>query len=189
MTSSPPFSPGAHGPTFAAGPTGEPVPVALPSPCDETDELDYKHITQVSQVAGDAFSSPLSEQLPFNPSEYGLVHLPPLPCKDHNSDAHSEASGPNSSRYSTAPSTQNSLEPPEPTSESTTVPSSPGPGRYRSLGTDSESQVNSVSSRSSSSQSSSMPLVTMRYQHMEDENGNHLVIGREGQLTSCEDEV
>jgi hypothetical protein len=31
--------------------------------------------------------------------------------------------------------------------------------------------------------------MSMRYQHKEDENGNHLVVGREGQLTRCEDEV
>jgi len=129
------------------------------------------------------------EHLPFNPSEYGLVHLPPLSTKDPNSDGHSEVSGPNSSRYSTAPSTQNSLKPADPTSESTTMPSSPKPGSYHDLGTDSESQVNSLSSGSSGSGSGKVPLFTMRYQHMEDENGNHLVIGREGQLTSCEDEV
>lgn len=193
-TSSQPCSPDAH--TFAAGPTGEPVPIAIPSSYDEMDELDHKHITQVTQLSGDIFSTipmgppiSLSEQLPFNLSQYGLVHLPPLPCNGFNSDDHSETSGANSSQYSTAPSTQNSLIPADPSSQSATLPSSPKPRSHHVLESDFESQDESALPGSSASRSDSEPLTNMRYRHREDENGHHLVIGREGQLTSCEDEV
>ncbi|KAI0073479.1 hypothetical protein K474DRAFT_1603252 [Panus rudis PR-1116 ss-1] len=36
--------------------------------------------------------------------------------------------------------------------------------------------------------SSDGPRVTFRYQHVEDEHGHHLIVGREGRLTKCEDE-
>ncbi|EKM49752.1 uncharacterized protein PHACADRAFT_106758 [Phanerochaete carnosa HHB-10118-sp] len=36
--------------------------------------------------------------------------------------------------------------------------------------------------------SSEGPHITFRYQHIEDEEGHHLIVGREGKLTRCEDE-
>lgn len=33
------------------------------------------------------------------------------------------------------------------------------------------------------------PFTTVRFQHAQDENGNHVIIGREGKLDRCEDEV
>lgn len=33
------------------------------------------------------------------------------------------------------------------------------------------------------------PVVTTRFEHMEDENGHHILVGREGTLMRCEDEV
>ena len=33
------------------------------------------------------------------------------------------------------------------------------------------------------------PHVTFRYQHIQDDDGHHLIVGREGKLTQCEDEV
>ncbi|TBU22864.1 hypothetical protein BD311DRAFT_675110 [Dichomitus squalens] len=49
----------------------------------------------------------------------------------------------------------------------------------------------SPTSRSGSRVSDSSALgqhFTVRYQHVEDENGHHLIVGREGRLTRCEDE-
>ncbi|KAI0643021.1 hypothetical protein C8Q79DRAFT_202229 [Trametes meyenii] len=40
----------------------------------------------------------------------------------------------------------------------------------------------------SGSSGSSGPHMTLRYQHIEDEHGHHLIVGREGKLTKCEDE-
>lgn len=37
--------------------------------------------------------------------------------------------------------------------------------------------------------SSDYPQITFRYQHVEDGDGHHLILGREGTLTKCEDEV
>ena len=31
--------------------------------------------------------------------------------------------------------------------------------------------------------------MTLRYQHVEDENGHHVIVGREGKITRCEEEV
>ena len=50
----------------------------------------------------------------------------------------------------------------------------------------------SLASRSESDSSGvSVPgqHIALRYQHVEDENGHHLIVGREGQLARCEDEV
>ncbi|KAH7336765.1 hypothetical protein B0J17DRAFT_718687 [Rhizoctonia solani] len=47
-----------------------------------------------------------------------------------------------------------------------------------------ESQAVSTSGTSDESQE----LVTVRFQHVQDEDGHHVVVGREGRLTRCEDE-
>lgn len=50
----------------------------------------------------------------------------------------------------------------------------------------------SLASRSDSDDSrgpASAQHMTLRYQHAKDENGHHLIVGREGKLTRCEDEV
>lgn len=40
----------------------------------------------------------------------------------------------------------------------------------------------------SASDDSQEPLITVRFQHVQDEHGNHVVVGREGRLARCEDE-
>ncbi|KEP47962.1 putative phytochrome-like histidine kinase [Rhizoctonia solani 123E] len=50
--------------------------------------------------------------------------------------------------------------------------------------TDTDSRAVSTSGLSEESQE----LVTVRFQHVEDEDGHHVVVGREGRLTRCEDE-
>lgn len=207
-----------------AGPTGEPVAVNAPMSYDtgqEEQEFPHKHLTQISELTGDAFSTmqngpflapssadpppdPPEEaaepDMPFNPSEYGIVHLAPVPSKPASMDGGSQGSGSRhgsqTSRYSTAPSSQNKQR-----SQGSGVVSPDAAGS----GSESQSQYftggsgsapdsgsreagSTEDSQASSSTGSSVPLMTMRYQHLEDENGNHLVVGREGQLTKCEDE-
>ena len=41
---------------------------------------------------------------------------------------------------------------------------------------------------STASEESGNPIVTMRFEHREDENGHHFLVGCEGKLTRCEDE-
>jgi len=48
--------------------------------------------------------------------------------------------------------------------------------------------ISSFSVPTRSSEESGSPIVTMRFEHREDENGHHILIGREGKLTRCEDE-
>ena len=57
-------------------------------------------------------------------------------------------------------------------------------------GSDAHETTRSGNSESSSGYSSSdEPLVTFRFEHREDGDGHHVVIGREGKLSQCEDEV
>lgn len=50
------------------------------------------------------------------------------------------------------------------------------------------STTSSFSMTTRSSQGSDGPIVTMRFEHRQDENGHHILIGREGKLTRCGDE-
>ena len=50
------------------------------------------------------------------------------------------------------------------------------------------SATSSFSVATRSSQQSGSPMVTMRFEHREDENGHHVLVGREGKLTRCGDE-
>ena len=50
------------------------------------------------------------------------------------------------------------------------------------------STPSSFSVTTRSSQGPDGPIVTMRFEHRQDENGHHVLIGREGELTRCEDE-
>ncbi|KAF7981483.1 hypothetical protein HWV62_33533 [Athelia sp. TMB] len=221
----------SHSPVYVPGPMGEPVPLDLPPPTPETGQIEYDCLSHVSDLASDTFNtvqpSSLSSQdysIPFNPSEYGLVHLPPISRSDSSSSARSLIGN----RYSTAPSSQGSnrrmqtLNPDSGPSSSSHIASShssaresdsapgsqsdspsrahsPPPGSFAlsERGSKSLSEHGSRSLRtsisdqapeSSGGSSTGFPLITMRYQHKEDENGHHLVIGREGQLARCEDE-
>jgi hypothetical protein len=182
---------GTFSQAFVAGPTGEPVPTAS---TEETHDTHYRHLAQVSELAGDAFPAKCTPQpplpLPFNPSEYGIVHLPP---RNSSTDRLSQSSSRRSrdEHYSTAPSSQKSKR-----SELSSGISSLSPSPYSRSMSGSGSRDFSPTRPSSLSKSVSgiemtnkEPLMTARYQHEEDENGNHLVIGREGTLMRCEDEV
>jgi hypothetical protein len=44
-------------------------------------------------------------------------------------------------------------------------------------------------SASGSDASDASQFLTVRFQHVQDEHGNHVIVGREGKLARCEDEV
>lgn len=145
--------------------------------------------------------------LPFNPSEYGLVHLPPPPAssslwqsKGGRIPTPSRSSGPNSQKsaslkLSSSRSSSASHERLGSAQKNDTVEGLAPPSVSSGYGllSDSRPQGGSFAHQSSLSLGggtvSEEPLVTFRYQHAQDEHGNHVVIGREGQLQRCEDEV
>ncbi|RXW22877.1 hypothetical protein EST38_g2993 [Candolleomyces aberdarensis] len=142
-----------------------------------------------------------NDSRPFNLSEYGIVHLPPLPPSNSNTNSEGYSSK-GSERYYSAgsfagsrsgsqagtsqssglrikrrrPQVGNSSDDP---SQSSSEPRSNEQSRSQSAGSE-DASVNSLSSEE--------PLVTVSFQHKEDENGHHVIIGREGQLERCEDE-
>ncbi|KAF9561324.1 hypothetical protein CPC08DRAFT_635599 [Agrocybe pediades] len=143
-----------------------------------------------------------NELLPFNPSLYGIVHLPPLP-----------SSGSNSER--TPSTTSSSLKNPSnmnrflaATSSRSYSGSATGSSSYYTPRTDSGGQasLSGQSSRNSKKESENIsndgigssggtgslssddPYFSVRFRSMQDENGNHVVVGREGELVRCEDE-
>ncbi|KIM78503.1 hypothetical protein PILCRDRAFT_11200 [Piloderma croceum F 1598] len=172
---------------FVAGPTGEPVPTVLTG---ETHDTDYIHLAQVSELAVDAFTTISTPQppplLPFNPSEYGIVHLAP---RNSSTDRLSQSSSRRSrdGHYSTAPSSQKSSKRSELSSGISSL--SPSPYSHPMSGAGSRDFSPSSHPPSLSQLVSGIemtneePSMTTRYQHEEDENGNYLVIGME-----CEDE-
>lgn len=182
-------------------------------------------------------SHPISEQtaapsLPYNPSEYGLVHLPPLPASpsphssdrgggssrssDKRSTAHSRHSHSRHSRSHKTGVSKDSSPPRSKSgtsdlqsdeaqdgdddrlssntlgsvywsaSEGHTAASSPFPISSPSLHIDSGG---SQSGLMTSSQWNLSSQATSRLVHVQDENGNHMILGREGTLLRCEDEV
>ena len=168
----------------------------------------HKCFTQTSELTGDAFPpavpnlpfpppADLQPALPFNPSEYGVVHLAPVPSKSSSVDGSSQGSGSRrrsqNSPHSTAPSSQNKRKHPDSGLLSSDAGSgSEGQSQYFTGDSESESGSGSGSRGAGSaeerSSGSSASPVSMRYQHVEDENGNYLMVGREGQLTKCEEE-
>lgn len=150
-------------------------------------------------------------RLPFNPSEYGIVHLPPLPSSSNASErglssASSRTRSSTSGRGSNAKKLlRDALASPNSASASS---SAAGSGTSRegqrlatlsstgaSGGTPSSGQSHRGSSQTFSSDgiessiTSDEPYVTFKFKSIEDEHGNHVVVGREGKLEQCEDEV
>ncbi|KAI0373858.1 hypothetical protein BV20DRAFT_988964 [Pilatotrama ljubarskyi] len=130
---------------------------------------------------------------PSNFSQSGIVHLAPL---DELSGSRSSSGCPSSGRRA-SPLASNS-------GNGSSDPSTrPVPSAYSDTHSsrgmsadDSRSPSNPASSFLASgsasvvsgSSGSSGPHMTLRYQHVEDEHGHHLIVGREGKLTKCEDE-
>ncbi|KAG5648399.1 hypothetical protein DXG03_004973 [Asterophora parasitica] len=123
-------------------------------------------------------ASPTSE-LPFNPSEYGLVHLPPLVAPPSLEELHDNTS------MSIAIPTVASPLPINPEPESSVPSSLDLPGSYPSS---SQSANDSSTEYFTPSSASSAAHVNVRFEHAQDENGNHVIVGREGILQKCEDE-
>ncbi|KAH9891989.1 hypothetical protein C8Q73DRAFT_792309 [Cubamyces lactineus] len=126
---------------------------------------------------------------PTNFSQSGIVHLAPV---EERSGSRSSSGGPSSGRHSSLNashsgngSSDNSRHP---------VPSTSSGSGSRGLSADDSRSPSNPSSTSFLSGSASVgsgssgPHMTLRYQHVEDESGHHLIVGREGKLTRCEDE-
>jgi hypothetical protein len=105
--------------------------------------------------------------LPFNPSECGFVHLPPISTstsRQERDEASSTLHASNLSAHAvSAPGTGN-----EPTASDACHS---GPSMERKGATD------------------TTVYSTFRFEHAQDEHGHHVIIGREGELRRCEDEV
>ncbi|ESK91233.1 phytochrome-like protein [Moniliophthora roreri MCA 2997] len=122
---------------------------------------------------------------PWNVSELGIVHLPAIPSlrassrsADSREDVNGQQTRSNSSGHrSTASSNLSQYYTPEDFSSS-------GGSRKANLG---GSTIERSSSPSFTS-SADAPLATVRFQYVQDENGHHVVTGREGQFAKCEDE-
>ncbi|KAJ3717004.1 hypothetical protein C8R42DRAFT_724646 [Lentinula raphanica] len=177
--------------------SGEPPP---PSP----QEYNSRHPPALPVVAQQSFTSMSDSLLPststpapqWNPSELGIVHLASIPSLRETSTNGSERS---------------SLRSPQSTSGSKSESSSNTSSKFSkyhtpeelSSGDDSKDSSGKPASKSSSdgdgrapysgevsvrSQDSDAPRVSVRFQYMRDEHGNHVITGREGKLTRCEDE-
>ncbi|GJE97693.1 histidine kinase-like protein [Phanerochaete sordida] len=188
---------------FASGPVGEPVEYHLEELQSNINDDAYtrRRPAQLSEVAVEAFTDvttpsildpTLSQELaepPSNFSQNGIVHLGPI---DSPGSARSRSLG--SSRGRTSRNSGNA-------SDSITrdmdVVELPSTRRRHSVTSGSASDAPSAGGSGALSgscdsvgtgTSSEGPHITFRYQHIQDEEGHHLIVGREGKLTRCEDE-
>ena len=150
-----------------------------------TMDIETPDILNIDKVSPSWFvDEPL---FPFNPSEYGLVHLPPISLSESgrtsstSSKSQSKRSAPSSDTKrialgSMAPITSG-LVSPEPANSSSAKNDS-------SQGSSQDSGVSNTSSLASDD-----VHLTFKFQYHQDENGHHVIVGREGKLQCCEDEV
>ncbi|KAK0201594.1 hypothetical protein DFS33DRAFT_1348574 [Desarmillaria ectypa] len=149
---------------------------------DDLAESNPHHLPAFPAITQDVSASTSTSLIPeatsllFNPSELGLVHLGPIPSLS----SHSNKSG---SLHSSSSRTEIF---PGCTSDVSERPDISTLGDDNGLnasaedgGSHSGSQISLVSEE---------PLFTVRFQAMQDEYGHHIVLGREGKLTRCEDE-
>jgi hypothetical protein len=108
--------------------------------------------------------------VPWNPSQFDFVHLPPFP----STSIHSRDQSRNSS------TNQSGLSSPRATSASD--------GAQRSESSQSSNGISGSDSECSDASDVSQ-FLTVRFEHVQDEHGNHVIVGREGKLARCEDEV
>ncbi|KAJ7718110.1 hypothetical protein DFH07DRAFT_860520 [Mycena maculata] len=113
---------------------------------------------------------------PWNLSQYGLVHLPPLPSTPTRSHE-----GPSSNQSGVSSPRVASIADDAQRSESALSSGASGYG----TGSASEAASGSVSGSEASDLSA---LLTVRFQHVQDKDGHHVIVGREGKLARCEDE-
>ncbi|TCD62103.1 Light-sensor Protein kinase [Steccherinum ochraceum] len=191
-------------PMAVTGPTGEPVAYDGPTADMLADDWNPRHPTQLSEVAADAFAAstpavfalaPIpdaEEQHVSNFSQSGIVHLGPVVSGENCPATRSQSVG-SSSRSGGRSVLDNTLSLASPLQHDAgregqtlghfSIPSSGSrpPSPTSAMGSDS-------AHTSTHASSSGSHQITFRYQHMEDENGHHLIVGREGILTKCEDE-
>ena len=186
---------------FAESSTGEPVEYADYDSQDDSEDSDYnpRHPPQLSEVAAEAFADfttastltphteePLPAPVPSNFSQGGYVHLPPLDSPPPRSRSGSSRGRErrDSGNQSFSPSGRlEAVDQLDVVQLPSTRPDSVASGSG-------SASAGSVSgSGKSTSGSSEGPHITFRYQHIQDEDGHHLIVGREGKLTQCKDEV
>lgn len=184
---------------FAQGPVGEPIEYVLEDLLTPSEDLyDPRHPPHVSEVAEDAFTATTSAAIldpsvdPAVPnfSQTGIVHLAPLDSYPRSHSSSRPRPGHSADRTSSPvrpldaiDRDMNIVHLPSTRPDSMTSASASG---YASGGGSGSAYE---SAKSSSGSSSEGPQITFRYQHMEDDDGHHLIVGREGKLTKCEDEV
>ncbi|KAJ3881750.1 hypothetical protein F5051DRAFT_473715 [Lentinula edodes] len=168
-------------------------------------EYNPRHPPALPIVAQQAFTSMSDSLLPnatttspqLNPSERGIVHLSPIP---------SSSNGNSTKRFDRSSSKPISRQYGSNSSGSSSNASSSLSNYYTpeeiSSGDDSQFSSQKSGSKSSSSRNggisrsddvsvysqASEPRVSVRFQHIQDAHGHHIVTGREGKLTRCEDE-
>lgn len=173
-----------------------------------TDDLGVAvhHPPQISDFAAEAFFEAGSDDLLPLPddsltqydatihgrfSHSGIVHLPPIHSPTttaSNPSAPSTISAPSSrgqtSINSIAGSDLSAVRTSVGDAEVVKMPSAQEPGVPLT-----EIRASGMSMSTGSGESGEGPHIAVRYTHVEDENGHHLIVGREGKLTKCEDEV
>ena len=176
----------------------------------DADEYDPRHPEPISSAGADAISTAYTspslkvpkpmqaaqsdEPYHSNPIDFshsGIVHLPPVSSRSASERGSSVSGG---SLISSRKPRDNVQSPfsgsgSDPWGRSDRGKSSAGEGNQSGLsGTDSAGDA-ARQTPSSTNMSSSSELVTFRFEHVLDENGFHVLTGREGVLTKCEDEV
>lgn len=175
-----------------SGLAGEPV-VYDAQELDDVADFNPRHPPQLSEVVADAFTDSIphnpdmaATSAPSNFSQLGLVHLGAIRSLPHRStstgsgasyrrgrrDSREESRSLFSSTRAVVTDEQRVTQPPMTRADS--VDSASNSGSYSASGT---------------SGSSDGPRMTFRYQHAQDAEGHHLIVGREGELTKCEEEV
>lgn len=195
---------GPTNPAVASGPTGEAVPYDEERLKSGYDDWNLRHPTQFSEVAADAFTDSTDAGIVrvslegnearhvSNISQSGIVHLGPVvtgttpPIFRTQSVGSSSESRGRSGLDSVSSAASSMRHGGSGQGQSSGLPSSTGsrpPSPTSAM--ESEGSLNTGTQASTSDS----PQITFRYQHLEDENGHHLIVGREGTLTKCEDEV
>lgn len=189
--------------------TGSPAPESSPRHLPDFAEA-TSEVFSSSAANDELYPRSLRPELgtDVNMSDTSIVHLPPprnTPCSAHsrNTPTSSGNSQHASDLRQQAQSTPQSLHGSFSSSHedglggvgtSFTVDlgegSAPLPPSASSVSSASDPQDAGRSGRPTSGYSSNdEPLVTFRFEHREDGDGHHVVIGREGKLSRCEDEV
>jgi hypothetical protein len=179
------------------------TPATAGSPLSESSPRQPQNTTEVTR---DVFSSsaansaanletyPRNRHLQqVNLSDTSIVHLPSprrstLRFSSRSSSQHTQSTP--QSLYGSLPSSYE-----DDTSFTVNLegqgsfPHAPPSSSSVASGSDAHETCRSGGSSSSGCPPSDDPLVTFRFEHREDSDGHHVVIGREGNLSRCEDEV